>query len=188
VTTAWAIAWLIGVILLLVFLGAVNAIVEYRRLKRTRAPRPLYILWQRTGAHVFPGRAAKGDLAGRLVWMAWDVRWTTFGESTARIVSSGARKDLRLRLDSPLVVRAAGSSPEVRLEDVTFAPLRQEVHYGQSAVSGRLEPAIMSELYATAVIVVYPATAASHANGARRRSGARESVSGSPRGDAPRMD
>src|SRR5262252_10451435 len=28
---------------------------------------------------------------------------------------------------------------------------------------------------------------ASHANGARRRSGARESVSGSPRGEAPRI-
>jgi hypothetical protein len=27
----------------------------------------------------------------------------------------------------------------------------------------------------------------SHANGARRRSGARESVSGSPRGEAPRI-
>src|SRR6185436_6831321 len=31
------------------------------------------------------------------------------------------------------------------------------------------------------------AARASHANGARRRSGARESVSGSPRGEAPRM-
>src|SRR5437867_4721690 len=31
------------------------------------------------------------------------------------------------------------------------------------------------------------ASRASHANGARRRSGARESVSGSPRGEAPRM-
>jgi hypothetical protein len=157
-TTAWAIAWLIGVILLLVFLAAVNAVVEYRRLKRTRAPKPLYILWQRTGAHLLPGRAAKGDLAGRLVWIAWDVRWTTFGESTARIVSSGGRSDLTLRLDAPLVVRAAGSSPEVRLVDVTFVPFRQEVRYGQSAVSGQLEPPIAAGLNATAVIVVYPAT------------------------------
>jgi hypothetical protein len=166
VTTAWAIAWLIGVILLLVFLAAINAIVEYRRLKRTRAPRPLYILWQRTGAHVLPGRTAKGDLAGRLVWIAWDVRWTTFGESTARIVSSGGRNALRLRLDSPLVVRAAGSSPEVQLVDVTFAPLRQEVHYGQAAVSGRLDPPIMSGIHATAVIVVYPADTMPRTHGA----------------------
>ena len=157
-TTAWAIAWLIGVILLLVFLAAVNAIVEYRRLKRTGAPRPLYILWQRTGAHLLPGRTAKGDLAGRLVWIAWDVRWTTFGESTARIVSSGGRNDLLLRLDSPLVVRAAGSNAEVRLVDVTFVPFRREVHYGQSALSGQLEPPITSGLHATAVIVLYPET------------------------------
>jgi hypothetical protein len=157
VTTAWAIAWLIGVILLLVFLAAVNAIVEYRRLKRTRAPRPLYILWQRTGAHLLPGRTAKGDLAGRLVWIAWDVRWTTFGESTGRIVSSDGRNDLLLRLDSPLVVRSAGSSSDVRLVDVTFVPFRQEVHYGQSALSGRLEPPIAAGLNATAVIVLYPA-------------------------------
>ena len=142
---------------MLVFLAAVNAVVEYRRLKRTGAPRPLYILWQRTGAHILPGRAAKGDLAGRQAWIAWDVRWTTFGESTGRVVASGGH-GLLLRLDAPIVLAAGDSSaPGVRLESVTFVPWQAEIGYGRAAVSGRLDPPIAAGHGATAVIILYPA-------------------------------
>ena len=42
-----------------------------------------------------------------------------------------------------------------------LVPWQAEIGYGRAAVSGRLEPPIAAGLSATAVIVVYPATAAS---------------------------
>lgn len=155
---AWLIAWATAVLLLLGVLVGVNAIAEYRRLRRLNAPKAMLILWQRSVARLIPGRARQGDLAGRLVWLAWDLRWAGFGQSTARIVALGEGNELSLRLDTPIVVGGYDSIPEVRMETVRFLPHRRSVpRYGQCVVSGGLKPPVSPGVYATARIIVYPA-------------------------------
>ena len=158
--SAWFIAWAAGVLLLVCALVAVNAAAEYRRLRRGRTLRPLYVLWQKTGARLLPRGATGRNFEGRLAWVAWDIRWVSSGESMARVVSSQTENALVLRLDTPIVLSEGKSTPAVRLDRVSFVPSRSSLpHYERCAVSGKLEPAVTPGRYATAQIVVYPAGA-----------------------------
>ena len=158
VGNVWFIAWATGVTLFVFALVAVNAAAEYRRLRRRGTPRPLYLMWQRTGARFVPSSAVQRRLEGRLVWVDWDIRRLTSGQTLARVVSSGVGNDLVLGLETPIVVEGQGALPGVRLAVVTFIPsCSGAAPYEHCAVPGKLTPAIMPGLEATAQVVVYPA-------------------------------
>jgi hypothetical protein len=158
VGTVWFIAWVTGITVLAILIVTVNAAAEYRRLRRRGTPRPVYLLWRRTGARFVPSTGAPQKLEGRLVWVGWDIRRLTSGETMARVLSSGIGNDLVLGLETPIVPEGEGSLPGVRLDIVTFIPSCSGVApYERCAVPGRLTPPIMPGLEATARIVVYPA-------------------------------
>jgi hypothetical protein len=157
----WFALWATGIAALVIGLAAVKAVAEYRRLKRRGTPRPLYLLWQRTGARFVPSAGARREmdgLEGRRVWLDWDIRRLASGETMARVVSSRLGNDLVLGLDTPIVLAGQDPLPDVRLDIVTFIPSRLGVvPYERCAVPGKLAPPIRPGLEATAHVVVYPA-------------------------------
>jgi hypothetical protein len=65
--------------------------------------------------------------------------------------------ELTLHLAEPLILFATDAAPEVRLEDARFSPSDPSPDaYRRRAVSGKLLPALMDGLFATARIIVYP--------------------------------
>jgi hypothetical protein len=157
----WLTVALVAAAALLVLLAVVSLTSEMRRLRAGSAPRPWLVIWQRIRS-LMPIRGRSGEelaaLRGRQVWLAWDLRWVTAGETLADVTASDpASRGLHLRLGRPIVLEATAGAPAVRIELAEFTPRDAErARYGRAAVRGTLRPTIPGGLVATAQVVVYP--------------------------------
>lgn len=148
----WLLTWGGLVALLLAFLFAVNLVSECRRLAVAGFPRPTYLIVRRVLGAFAAGRGqAPSGLVGRMVWLSWDIRWLTCGETMATVIEQPG-DGLELRLDSPLLI--AGMSP---IHRVRFVPLSlRRAAYQRACIRGVLSPELTAGLRTTAEVVVYP--------------------------------
>jgi hypothetical protein len=163
--------------LLVGILVTVNVASEYRRLRRQNAPGPAFLLWRRLHGWFLDlvrgvrsaepsTRESAEVLAGRTVWISWDVRWGSSGNGLGRIadiVPSENGPILDLRLTNPIALHRADASIEP-LFSVQFHPSRvtSPGRYLRGAVRGsfRPPPTLSSGVVPVGSVVVYPAGAA----------------------------
>ncbi len=154
--TLWLTILVIATGAILTFLFLVNVVSDIRRLQRVGTPRPLFVVWQSSGAHLFPAQPVDGDLVGQRVWLEWDIRWLGCGATAGR-VSGNDGVALDLELERPVALGAAKTDTKKALYKVRFEPNRGAPPlYGKRSVRGHLLPEIEPGVPTTAVIVVYP--------------------------------
>jgi hypothetical protein len=144
---------------LVLLLVMVNAFADHRQLQSAGVPRP-WLIVRRRHLDFLPSTAtAVADITGRRVWLSWDLRWFTAGQTMAVVHSFDALTGvLALELAVPIVVHATNERPGVELTRVEFIPRASGTpNYLRRAIPGSLRPEVSPGFAATATTVVFPA-------------------------------
>ena len=157
----WLKVWIAAVVVLLAPLVLIGLASEYRELRRSAVPRPLFVIYQKTLARLLARGTSRNDsLLGRTVLLDWDLRFVAAGTTLGKITGfDPSSRQIMVELSTPLPFAPPfpRKTSNESLKDVIFCPAsKKKARYGKCQVFGTLRPAIMGG-YVYAEIVVYPA-------------------------------
>ena len=154
----WLLTWVTISVALVIVLFAINFISEYKRLRKSNIPYPIFILKQRIFGVIFHHKHSRPiQLNGEKALIWWDIRWMASGETLARVERVLSEKgELILYLQTPIPI-ITDQKLNTEIHEVTFVPRRfDKTCYTHGSVKGKLFSSFQEDLNVSAEIIIYP--------------------------------